>query len=117
MVNPGTFRGLRKEFLQGEKASYNEAVTGGYAANALANIQRRYFKRFPPEMPLDEEPSPETLASVDDNTPDDKFKPPDKDSCTQEEYDARLRECEERGKMVGLRKAVSALFVLFGVAG
>ena len=56
MVNPGTFRGLRKEFLLGEKATYSEAVTGGYAADALANIQRRYFKRFPPELP------PQSLA-------------------------------------------------------
>ena len=116
MVNPGTFRGLRKEFLQGEKATYDEAVTGGYAADALANIQRRYFKRFPPELPLDEEPTRESLASVDDNAPDEELQPPDRDSCTQEEYDARLQEFEERGKVVALRKVVSALFALFGVA-
>ena len=107
MVNPGTFRGLRKEFLLGQKATYKEGITGGYAADALAIIQRRYFKRFPPELPLDEEPSLESLAGVDDDAPDEELQPPDRDSCAQEEYDALLTVFEERGKMVALRKAVS----------
>lgn len=46
MPHPGAFKGLRKEFLMNEKQTY---AVGVYAANALANIQRRFFKHFPLE--------------------------------------------------------------------
>ncbi|KDR74719.1 hypothetical protein GALMADRAFT_48139, partial [Galerina marginata CBS 339.88] len=70
MVNPGAFRGSRKEFLMGEKPAYSAGVVGGYAADALAVIQRRYFKRYPVGLPHSEEPTDEHLAAVDDDSPD-----------------------------------------------
>ena len=46
MVNPGVFHGLRKDFLAGEKVTYTDAIAGGYEKDAVADIQRRFFKRF-----------------------------------------------------------------------
>ena len=117
MVNPGTFRGLRKEFLLGEKPAYAAAVTGGYVPDALALIQRRYFKRFPVDLPLDQEPTPESLAGVDDDAADNEAVPPDEDNCAPEVYEALLEQFQERSKLVAVRKAVSrSLFVVFGIA-
>ena len=47
MVNPGAFQGLRKQFLMNERPAYKSGILGGYAANALANIQCQYFRQFP----------------------------------------------------------------------
>ena len=111
MVNPGAFQGSRKEFLLGERSSYSAAVDGGYAADALALIQRRYFKRYPVELPHTVEPSPDFLAAVDDDAPDDDIPMPDQDQMTEEEYQAAIDQLTERQKLVSCHRAVSlALF-------
>lgn len=111
MVNPGVFQGSRKEFLLGERTSYGTAVAGGFAADALALIQRRYFKRYPVELPHTLEPSPEFLATVDDDAPDDEIPVPDQDQMSEEEYRAAVDRLVERQKLVSCRRAVSrALF-------
>jgi len=109
MVNPGVFQGSRKEFLLGEKSSYSTAVAGGYAADALALIQRRYFKRYPVDLPHNLEPSPEFLAAVDDDAPDDKIAVPDQDKMSEEDYRAAVDRLAERQKLVSCRRAVSVL--------
>jgi len=83
MVNPGVFQGSRKEFLLSERPSYSAAVAEGYAADALAMIQRRYFKRYPVELPHTLEPSPEFLAAVDDNSADIEISMPDQDKISE----------------------------------
>ena len=70
MVNPGAFQGSRKAFLLSQKADYRDGVVGGYAADALAKIQRKYFKRYPIDLPDLKEPSAEWLAAVDDDAPE-----------------------------------------------
>jgi hypothetical protein len=111
MVNPGAFQGSRKEFLLGEISSYSAAVAGGYAADALALIQRHYFKRYPVELPHTLEPSPDFLAAVDDDAPDDEIALPDQDKMTEDEYRAAMDRLAERQKLVSCRRAVSlALF-------
>jgi len=107
MVNPGAFRGSRKEFLLGERPSYSIAVEGGYAADALALIQRRYFKRFPIELPHSVEPSQEFLAAVDDDAPDVEIPGPDQQNMSEEEYKAAIDRLLERRNLVAYRKAVS----------
>jgi hypothetical protein len=107
MVNPGAFCGLRKEFLIGEKATYSEGVKGGYAAEALANIQRRFFKRFSIDLPLDVEPTKEHLESVKDDEPDPEEDPPSKDELTPEEFGAASARLKERQQLIMFRKAVS----------
>ena len=111
MVNPGAFQGSRKDFLRGEIPAYSAGVTGGYAADALALIQRRYFKRYPLELPHTVEPSAEFLAAVDDDAADTDVPEPDQDSMSDEEYQAAMNQLAERQKSFSYRKAVSrALF-------
>jgi len=110
MVNPGAFQGGRKVFLMAEKVAFAAAVEGGYARDALANIQRRYLKRYPLDLAHDKEPTPEHLATVDDNEADDDPEEPDKEALTSEEYVIALEKIEERQKLMIFRKGVSAVF-------
>jgi len=70
MVNPGLFHGSRFTFLVGEKTAYKAGVEGGYAPDAVSKIQSRYFRRYPVELSLDEEPSEEFSKAVDDEQAD-----------------------------------------------
>jgi hypothetical protein len=106
MVHPGAFQGSRKEFLLGERSKYRAAVTGGFVKDAIADIQRRYFKRFPLDVPHNEEPSPEHLVSVDDSEPDPEPQVPDKEILSPEEYNEQMEKLEARQKLVTLRKDV-----------
>lgn len=105
MVNPGVFHGLRKEFLTGEKVTYSNAVANGHATDTIADIQRRFLKRFPVDLPLDEEPSPEHLASVDDTEADPDPEEPD------EESEVVNSNVGEHAKLIVLRKGVRAPFL------
>lgn len=107
MVNPGAFLGSRKNFLQSQKGKYNAGVVGGYAADALAQIQRKYFKRYPIDMPHDEEPSAERLATVDDEAADEELEGPDIDALDEDELAAAMVKLEARRVMLCFRKAVS----------
>ena len=95
------------------KPAYSAGVMGGYAADALALIQRNYLKRFPIDLPHNEEPTEEWLASVNDEGPDPDQVPPDIESLSEEDYIAATKELEERQKLLAFRKAVSALCGLF----
>jgi len=107
MVNPGIFRGTRYTFLMGEKATYKAGVEGKYTGDALANIQSRYFRRYPVELPLDEEPTAEFLAAVDDNRPDVDQPCPDPEKLTEAEYKAEVERLEEHADLIDIRKRVS----------
>ena len=107
MVNPGAFLGSRKIFLQSQKAKYNAGVVGGYAANVLAQIQCKYFKRYPIDMPHDEEPSTERLATVDDEAADEELEGPNIDALDEDELAAAMVKLEERQVMLCFHKAVS----------
>ena len=107
MVNPGAFIGSRKEFLSSQREAYSAAVAGGYAGDALAQIQRRYFKRYPIDLPHTDEPTPEFLARVDDDAPDPEIREPDKDELSPEEYATAKEELEQRQRLISFRKAVS----------
>lgn len=107
MVNPGGFTGLRKDFLDSEQEAYNAAVEGNHAADILADIQRRYFKRFPVSIPFSEEPTREFLDSVDDDAPDPELQPPSKDLDLNPEAFARAQRVYEFAvKELKMRKAV-----------
>lgn len=117
MVNPGAFQGSRKEFLISKKSEYREAVKGGYAADALASIQRQYLKRYPIDFPHDQEPAPEVLDAVNDDSPEQDFEAPDSSTMSKEEYTLALENLEQRRKLLLFRKAVSVyggLFILKG---
>ncbi|KAJ3502939.1 hypothetical protein NLJ89_g8658 [Agrocybe chaxingu] len=104
MPHPGAFRGLRKDFLQGEKPEYAAAVAGGYVNDALAVIQRRFFKRFPIDLPIDKEPTPEQLAAVNDEEPEPDQVVPNEDEMDAEEYAKAVERLEDRQKLIVFRK-------------
>jgi hypothetical protein len=107
MVNPGAFQGSRKDFLLSKKSDYEAAVKGGYAADALAVIQRQYLKRYPIDLPHEQEPTAEALAAVDDDLPDKDFEAPDSSKMGEREYASALENLENRKKLLLFRKAVS----------
>ena len=107
MVNPGSFQGTRKEFLLGEKAAYKVAVTGGYARDALSIIQGRFLRRFPIDLSLSVEPTPEELAAVNDETPDLEYEAPDEEKMTPDEFSEATKAFEDRQSLIQFRKDVS----------
>lgn len=107
MVNPGAFRGLRDAFLVEQKPKYAAAILGNYTAECVADIQRRYFKRFPIELEHNKEPEPEFLAGVDDNDIDPEPIAPDEASMTLTEFQAATEEFANRRKLIEARKEVS----------
>lgn len=107
MVNPGAFQGSRKNFLLSQRADYQAGVAGGYVADALAQIQRKYLKRYPIDLPHSDEPSPEWLAAVDDEAADEEQAGPDIEALDEDELAAAMAILEERRTTLCFRKAVS----------
>ena len=113
MVNPGAFVGSRFEFLKGEKQAYADAVAQGYVRDALATISRRYFKRYPIDLPHGEEPTEEYLVSVDDDAVCPEDLPLDQNDMAEDAYLAEKCRREKVAELVDYRQGVSfALFVL-----
>jgi len=113
MVNPGTFRGTRKLFLTGELTPYAAAVEGGFAGDGVAVITRRYFKRYPIELPLDVEPSAEHLLAVDDDAIDPDEPPLDHTELSLDEFIEMGLAREERAALIIYRQGVSLCCELF----
>ena len=113
MVNPGAFGSSWKAFLVSQKNVYSAGVVGGYAADALAGIQRKYHKCFPINLPHDEEPSEEWLALVNDENPDPEQVAPDIETLSEDEYACAMDALEKRQKLVAFRQAVSNCHCLF----
>lgn len=107
MVNPGAFQGARKTFLMGKKEAYSQAVDNGYVAEAVAKIQRRYFKRFPIDLSDKVEPTPEELAAIDDDIINPKYEEPDEEKMTTEEYKLAMEKLDVRRTRVAFHKGVS----------
>ncbi|KAF9470292.1 hypothetical protein BDN70DRAFT_939839 [Pholiota conissans] len=104
MVNPGTFQGSRKAFLQAQFELYADAVVNNNVADTIADIQRRYFKRYPITLPHDEEPSEDWLAQVDDSAPDEDFLPPNLQALDADGLNVAQAAYDEKLKLIQLRK-------------
>jgi hypothetical protein len=107
MVNPGAFQGSRKAFLLSQKDAYKAGVLGGYAADALAEIQRKYLKRYPIDLSHSEEPPAAWLAAVDDEALDEEQVEPNADVLTDEELAIAIERLEQRQNLLCYHKAVS----------
>ena len=107
MVNPGSFKGFRRDFLYAQADLYADAIVDCHVSDTVADIQRRYFKRYPPLLAEDEEPSEEWLALVDDNAPDDEILRPQHGEMAEEEYKQALERYEDMLTTIRNRKAVS----------
>lgn len=109
MVNPGSFTGLRKEFLESQKDLYAAAVAGMHVPDIVADIQRRYFKRFPITLLHTQEPSQEFLDAVDDNAPDAELSRPQTDGLSPEASARAVRVYELQKVELKMRKDVRTL--------
>lgn len=112
MVNPGAFVGTRKQFLSDQQELYAEAVVENHVADTIADIQRRYFKRYPISLSHTQEPTAEFLAAVDDDAPDPEFSPPSADGLSDEAYARARRVYELQVAELKMRKAVRISFSL-----
>lgn len=114
MVNPGTFTGRRKAFLDSQAELYAAAVKDKHVADTVADIQRRYFKRFPITLSHTEEPTQEFLDAVDNDAPEPELLRPEAEGMDDEAHTRALRVYELRKLELKLRKDVSiSLFNLF----
>ena len=107
MVNPGAFPGSQKAFLLSQKAYYKDGVVEGYAADVLAQIQCKYFKRYLLDLPHHEEPMVEWLAAVDDESPDVEQDKLDITTLDKEQYTVAVEQFWVRKSLLRFRKAVS----------
>ncbi|KAK7022849.1 SERTA domain-containing protein 3 [Paramarasmius palmivorus] len=98
------FKGSRLKFLMDNLPGYAKALKEGWAADFLADLVRRYFKRYPPGLDHSEEPSREHLEQVNDDEPDPEVLPPvRKDGQSVEEFQAALVEFEKLQKVIDRR--------------
>ncbi|PPQ80644.1 hypothetical protein CVT25_001652 [Psilocybe cyanescens] len=95
MVNPGAFQGSHKEFVGGKGGVY-QGVADGCTGEVLAEIQRRYFKSYPLDLPHDEEPTPEHLGA----------------KLPGYEDDAAIQTFESRRRTLEFRKGVGVIVVV-----
>ena len=98
---------MRKMFLDSQQAAYDAAAEEDDVADIVANIQRRYFKRFPLTLLHSQDPTPEHLASVDDDAPDPELTPPPQDNENPEAYARACHVSEFQIQELKMRKAVS----------
>lgn len=106
MVNPGSFTGRRKDFLDSQQEIYAAAAAGGHVADIVADIQRRYFKRFPITLSHTQEPSQESLDAVDDHAPDPELSQPQVDGLSPEAAARAVRVYELQKAELKMRKDV-----------
>ncbi|KDR67147.1 hypothetical protein GALMADRAFT_1358709 [Galerina marginata CBS 339.88] len=96
MAPKAAFSGLRLEFLVEEKKGYAAAVVNGTKNEAVLDITRHYFKRFPPDLDHNTEPSEAHLAAVNDALPDPEPEVPDPSKMSQEQYKLAMEAFEQR---------------------
>ncbi|PPQ86393.1 hypothetical protein CVT25_003472 [Psilocybe cyanescens] len=96
MPNPGNFHGSQLKFLLGKKPAYELTAATRPGAEAILNIQRQYFKRYPIELLLNVELTAEFLANVDDDAADVDIQEPDIDKLMPEEYQEAVERMKAR---------------------
>ncbi|KAG6915319.1 hypothetical protein DXG01_012153 [Tephrocybe rancida] len=96
------------EFLLNELPIYKQAIVDGCAADALTNTQCRYLKCFPPDLPLNQDLSPEALAAVNDFAADTERPPlPDRSMVGDAIYETAVEvEEEHKAKVVKLKNQI-----------
>ncbi|KDR66329.1 hypothetical protein GALMADRAFT_232569 [Galerina marginata CBS 339.88] len=109
----GVFHGGRFEFLNNERKGYAEALTSGSKDEFLKDLVRRFFKRFPVELGIGEEPTEEHLKSVDDSKPDPEPPMPSKRDVSPEEYELAIKAYEERKRLIVFRTGQIVRWIIY----
>lgn len=106
MPNPGTYLGARGEFLKAQLSLYAEAVKDGHISDTVADIQRRYFLRWPATLPHDQEQTQEWMDNVNDSAVEEEMSFPDVDGMSPEEAARSLADYNDLVEEVKSRKDV-----------
>lgn len=106
MPNPGSFQGGRLAFLESQIPEYAASLVANSTAACVADVQRRFFKRFPLDLAETLEPSAEHLAAVDDGAADEEPPAPD-ESLQAEAYEEAVVAFTARSKLITSRRNVS----------
>ncbi|CAA7267364.1 unnamed protein product [Cyclocybe aegerita] len=85
---------------------YAAGVEGGYTADVLALIQRQYLKRWPVLLPHEQEQSPDFLAAIDDDVPEEEYAIPSEDKMKAEEYTKAMEEHTEYQHVLTFQKGI-----------
>ncbi|PPQ84051.1 hypothetical protein CVT24_007929 [Panaeolus cyanescens] len=104
MVNPGTFRGQRKEYLTSCKPDYQAASDNGTLEDCLALIIQGYFRRFPPEMPLNYDPTDEEITKAMEREYEEPSLP-DAERLSESEFEVEMARWKERTATIKKIKA------------
>lgn len=110
MVNR-TFKGRRLEWLLAQKPAYEDAVTKATIPSFLDATFARFCRRFPIDLPLDQEPTAEFLAAVDDNAPEPEQETPRDDMDEEEKTIAEAAQRARQAIIRQRRKVSSAISV------
>ncbi|PPR03500.1 hypothetical protein CVT24_012667 [Panaeolus cyanescens] len=95
MVNPGAFKGKRKEYMISRKKDYGDAKDAGTIEDCLAEIIQTYFRMFPPDRPFDYEPTDEEITeNLEKEYTDPQL--PDPDELNESEYAVEMGKWKER---------------------
>lgn len=111
MVNPGAFPGTRGKFINAQTELYAEAVKDNHIADTVADIQRRFLKRYPATLHDDDEPSEDWLAKVDDDGPDEELRYPDVENMEKVAAENALAEYLKLVARIKFKKDVSHIFL------
>ena len=117
MPHPGAFKGGRLKFLQDELTEYTKAVINDRAEDFALDVIRRFFKRYPLDLQDDLEPTPDMLANLNDDEPDEEPQPPSKENMTLEEYDIEMKNFEQLQRRLTKKTEVSLPIRFHGSAG
>ena len=112
MPNRGAFLGSRLDFMHAQNSLYAAAVVANTKDECVANIQRRYFKRYPIDLEHNVEPTLEFLDSIDDDEADPEVVAPDPDLLSPEEFKEAMDVFAVRQEQLVFRKKVSRLSVI-----
>ena len=78
----------------------------------IALIQHKYLKRYPIDLPHNEEPSTEWLAAVDDDAAEEELAGPNIDALDKDELAEAMMKSEKWQTMLCYHKAVSCCVVV-----
>ncbi|KAK7018820.1 SERTA domain-containing protein 3 [Paramarasmius palmivorus] len=114
MVNPGAFTGSRLTFLHSHIEAYGVAVQEGWVKDFVADLARRYHKRYPASLEHNKEPTEEHLASVNDDAPDpETMFPIRKANQSEEAFQEVVREHENLKSITNYRVAQIARWMKY----
>lgn len=107
MVNPGTFRGKALVYLESCREKFAKGFDDGIVRDVATDIIRGFFMRFSPDTPLNEDPTDEFLATINDDRPAEEYPFPEVEGTSPEEFELQMNRWQTRQETIAYRTRVS----------